>query len=71
LERVISIGNAAGEGAIMALLSKEKREEAKQVARAVEYVELTLEENFEPEFMNAMYFPHRKDDFPHLKELLD
>jgi uncharacterized 2Fe-2S/4Fe-4S cluster protein (DUF4445 family) len=71
LERVVSIGNAAGEGAIMALLSKEKREEAKRIARAVEYVELTLEKEFEPEFMNAMYFPHRKDSFPHLKEILD
>jgi uncharacterized 2Fe-2S/4Fe-4S cluster protein (DUF4445 family) len=71
LERVVSVGNAAGEGAIMALLSKEKRQEAKRIARAVEYVELTLEKEFEPEFMNAMYFPHRKDDFPHLKEILD
>jgi len=71
LERVVSVGNAAGEGAIMALLSKEKREEAKRIARVVEYVELTLEKDFEPEFMNAMYFPHRKDSFPHLKEILD
>jgi len=71
LERVVSIGNAAGEGAIMALLSKEKREEAMRIAKSVEYVELTLEEDFEPEFMNAMYFPHRKDNFPHLKEILD
>jgi uncharacterized 2Fe-2S/4Fe-4S cluster protein (DUF4445 family) len=55
----------------MALLSKEKRQEAKRIARAVEYVELTLEADFEPEFMNAMYFPHRKDNFPHLKEILD
>lgn len=71
LERVVSVGNAAGEGAIMALLSKEKREEATRIARSVEYIELTLEEDFEPEFMNAMYFPHRKDSFPHLKEILN
>jgi uncharacterized 2Fe-2S/4Fe-4S cluster protein (DUF4445 family) len=71
LERVVSIGNAAGEGAIMALLSKEKREEAKRIARAVEYIELTLEKDFEPEFMDAMYFPHRKNIFPHLKKILD
>jgi len=71
LEHVNSVGNAAGEGAIMALLSKEKRKEATRIARSVEYIELTLEEDFEPEFMDSMYFPHRKDEFPHLKEILD
>jgi len=69
LENVVSVGNAAGEGAIMALLSKEKRKEATRIARSVEYIELTLEEDFEPEFINAMYFPHMNDDFPHLKKI--
>jgi len=72
LDRVVSVGNAAGQGAIMALLSKKKREEADKIARAVEYIELTLEDDFEPEFMNAMYFPHRGEmNFPHLKKILD
>jgi uncharacterized 2Fe-2S/4Fe-4S cluster protein (DUF4445 family) len=30
-------------------------------------VELTVEGNFEKEFAQAMYFPHMKDKFPHLK----
>ena len=67
LESIITIGNAAGDGARVALLNKRKREEADWVARNVEYIELTVEEDFEREFMQAMQIPHMKDDFPHLK----
>jgi len=70
LENVYAVGNAAGDGARMALLNRDKRVEAYQIARQVEYVELTVEEGFERDFAQAMYFPHMKDDFPHLKDLL-
>ena len=39
-------------------------------ARKVEYVELTLEKDFEMQFAQAMYFPHMKDKFPHLDGLI-
>jgi len=48
-------------------LNKRKREEADWVAENVEYIELTVEKDFEREFMQAMQIPHMKDDFPHLK----
>ena len=45
-ERFIQVGNAAGTGARMALLSTAKREQAVQLARHVTYVELTTEPSF-------------------------
>jgi len=70
LKKVISVGNAAGDGARMALLNREKRVEADRIAREVEYIELTVYPEFTSEFAEAMAFPHMKDPFPHLKEIL-
>jgi len=70
IENVIAVGNAAGDGARMALLDIGKRKEAAEQACRVEYVELTLEKDFEREFVEAMHFPHMHDAFPNLKELL-
>jgi uncharacterized 2Fe-2S/4Fe-4S cluster protein (DUF4445 family) len=36
----------------------------------VEYLELTVEGDFQKEFMEAMQFPHMKDSFPHLKGIV-
>ena len=69
LENVYAVGNAAGDGARIALLNVDKRREANEIARQVEYIELTTEPDFETEFMQAMYFPHLKDPFPHLKQI--
>jgi len=70
LEKVYAVGNAAGDGARIALLNRDKRAEADKYARQVEYVELTVEGNFETHFAQAMYFPHMKDKFPHLKGMV-
>jgi uncharacterized 2Fe-2S/4Fe-4S cluster protein (DUF4445 family) len=70
LKKVYAVGNAAGDGARIALLNVNKRKEANKYARQVEYVELTVEGNFEKEFAQAMYFPHMKDKYPHLKGLV-
>jgi uncharacterized 2Fe-2S/4Fe-4S cluster protein (DUF4445 family) len=60
VERVQSAGNAAGDGARLALLSRVKRLEAEQVARQIGYVELTEHRDFQREFAYAMWFPHMK-----------
>jgi uncharacterized 2Fe-2S/4Fe-4S cluster protein (DUF4445 family) len=39
------------------------------MARKVEYVELTVEPDFEKVFMQAMWLPHMKDKFPHLEKV--
>jgi len=70
MENVYSVGNAAGDGARIALLNIDKRDEADRVARQVEYVELTVEPDFDKVFSQAMWLPHMKDSFPHLKYLL-
>lgn len=69
-EKVYSVGNAAGDGARMALLDVDKRKEADEFARKVEYIELTVEPTFEKTFMQSMWLPNMKDDFPHLRHLL-
>jgi uncharacterized 2Fe-2S/4Fe-4S cluster protein (DUF4445 family) len=66
LECVSSVGNAAGDGARIALLNRDKRREAEEMAGRVEYLELTLSLDFQEEFMAAMSIPHMKDAFPHL-----
>ena len=69
LEDIYSVGNAAGDGARLALLNMDKRSEADEIAREVEYIELAVEPDFATQFSQAMYFPHKKDEFPHLSEL--
>ncbi len=66
LKNVFSVGNAAGEGARIALLNKEKRLEANEIVKKIKYVELTLEIDFQREFVEAMDIPHMRDSFPHL-----
>jgi len=70
LENVYAVGNAAGDGARIALLNIDRRKEADEIARRVEYVELTVEPDFDKVFGQAMWLPHMKDAFPHLTHLL-
>ncbi|MDD5510990.1 MAG: ASKHA domain-containing protein [Dehalococcoidales bacterium] len=69
-EEVYAVGNAAGDGARIALLNVDQRVEADRRAREVEYLELTLAPDFDKVFTRAMWFPNVKDSFPHLKHLL-
>jgi uncharacterized 2Fe-2S/4Fe-4S cluster protein (DUF4445 family) len=70
IEKIKSIGNAAGDGCRAALLNVKKRAEADWCSRNVEYIELTVEDTFQKEFMEAMQLPHMKDDFPHLEGIV-
>ena len=45
-----------------------KRTEADRIARRVEYVELTLLEEFQQNLIDAIHIPHMVDKFPHLKK---
>lgn len=71
IDKVYAVGNAAGDGARMALLNKGKRVEADERARWVEFLEIATDPAFEKEFMQAMHIPHMKDKFPNLKALLE
>lgn len=70
VEKILGVGNAAGDGCRAALLDRRKRIEANWVSRNVEYIELTVEEDFEKQFMQAMQIPHMKDEFPHLEGIV-
>ena len=54
LERFQQVGNAAGMGAKMALLSRQKWEEAKAIAERVTYIELASYPGFNKIFARAM-----------------
>ena len=72
LSRIRFVGNAAGSGARMALLSTEIREKAEQVAKQLEYLELAADKGFSDEFMNALFLPHRDPArFPTVNQLLE
>ena len=70
LKNVYAVGNAAGDGARLALLNRDKRAEADEIARKVEYMELSIQADFQKEFIEAMQIPHMKDSFPHLKGIV-
>jgi uncharacterized 2Fe-2S/4Fe-4S cluster protein (DUF4445 family) len=63
---VRSAGNAAGTGALIALLSGAAREEIEGVVRRVEKIETAVEPRFQQHFVEAMAFPHKTAAFPNL-----
>lgn len=71
LGRVRSAGNAAGTGALIALLSRAARREVEQVVRTVEKIETAVEPRFQQHFVEAMAFPHRTAPHPHLSAVVD
>jgi uncharacterized 2Fe-2S/4Fe-4S cluster protein (DUF4445 family) len=70
IEKIKSVGNAAGDGCRTALLNRKKRDEANWVSRNVEYIELTVEPDFQQHFMECMQIPHMVDEYPHLRGIV-
>ena len=70
LENVYAVGNAAGDGARIALLNVEKRNEIDSVTRAVERFELPTDPEFQNQFMLATSFPHMSEPFEHIAHLI-
>ena len=66
LADVKAVGNAAGVGALMALLSAGARAESERVARTVDKIETAVEPRFQDEFVGALGIPHRSAPFPRL-----
>jgi len=65
-DRVTSVGNAAGAGAAIALLSGSARKSITEVVDHIEKVETALEPAFQDHFVAAMAIPHRTADYPRL-----
>jgi uncharacterized 2Fe-2S/4Fe-4S cluster protein (DUF4445 family) len=66
LDNVYPVGNSAGDGAVLCLLSRERRQRARELARWIEYVETAAQSEFQERFVDALNLPHALDDFPHL-----
>ncbi|MDW8368293.1 MAG: ASKHA domain-containing protein, partial [Abditibacteriales bacterium] len=58
-DRIHPVGNAAGAGAKLALLSLEERQLADAIAQSVEHIELCTNLDYAETFMEAMAFPAR------------
>lgn len=56
LENVIFVGNAALEGAKLALISEYARKEIERLVQVIKYMDLSAENTFQEEFTKAMYF---------------
>ncbi|WP_420641558.1 ASKHA domain-containing protein [Candidatus Leptofilum sp.] len=70
LAKVHAVGNAAGDGARIALLNKQKRLEAQELVEWVTYVETAVDPDFQDEFANAIHIPHASDSFSHIADIL-
>jgi uncharacterized 2Fe-2S/4Fe-4S cluster protein (DUF4445 family) len=70
LSRVRAAGNAAGTGALIALLSGAARREIESVVRRVEKIETAVEPRFQEHFVEAMAIPHRTAPSPNLERVV-
>jgi len=57
VDRILSVGNTAGEGAKMALLSFRERQVAFELPEKIEYVELSGRSDFNDSFVSVLRFP--------------
>ncbi|HEU5113249.1 MAG TPA: ASKHA domain-containing protein [Acidimicrobiia bacterium] len=71
ISRVSAAGNAAGVGAMMALLSGVARTEIEEVALMIEKVETAVEPRFQEHFVAALAIPHKSDPYPLLSKVVD
>ncbi len=68
LAEVKAVGNAAGTGALMALLNRNHRREIEREVGKIEKIETALEPNFQQLFIDAMALPNKVDPFPKLAQ---
>jgi len=56
LEKIESVGNTAGRGAEITLLSEKTREICEKISKDIKYIELSSRADFQEEFVEAMFF---------------
>jgi uncharacterized 2Fe-2S/4Fe-4S cluster protein (DUF4445 family) len=56
LKKVESVGNAAGRGAEIVLLSEKTRKICERISKDIKYIELSSRPDFQEEFVEAMFF---------------
>ena len=70
LPAVRAVGNAAGTGAVQALLSRTQRAEMERTARDVVKIETAIEPRFQELFVAAMAFPHASAPMPNVSAVV-
>ncbi|MDB5525271.1 MAG: drug:proton antiporter [Rhizobium sp.] len=70
LNEVKAVGNAAGTGALMALLNRTHRREIEGMVKKIEKIETALEPHFQQLFIDAMALPNKVDPFPELARIV-
>ncbi|MEO1442828.1 MAG: ATP-binding protein [Chloroflexota bacterium] len=70
LSAVSAVGNAAGDGALIALLNITERTRIQEMTEQVHYVETAVEPAFQDHFVAAMAIPHASAPYPHLADIL-
>ncbi len=71
LNRVRSAGNAAGMGALIALLNLPARAEIEAAVCTIEKIETAVEPKFQEYFVDAMAIPNKRDGFPRLFSVVE
>ena len=70
LDKVGSVGNAAGTGARIALLNFPSRLEIGEILPKVEKIETAIEPSFQEYFIEAMALPHKTDSYEELSKVV-
>ena len=60
-ERIVPIGNAAGEGAKIALLNQDEAEKSSKTAKRIHFLELANHPDFEDTFIDSLAFPTKEE----------
>ena len=71
IDSVRAVGNAAGSGAVRALLSESQRLEMEQTVQRVTKIETAIEPRFQELFVAALAFPHLTAETPNLAAVVD
>ena len=70
LDHVTAAGNAAGTGAVIALLSATARRTIEDLIPTIQKVETATEPKFQDHFVQAMAIPHASASYPHLSQAI-
>ena len=70
LKNVISAGNAAGSGAIIALLNKNSRSQISIIVKKINKIETAMAAKFQEYFVSASGIPNSMFSFPELEKVV-
>ncbi len=71
IDKVRAVGNAAGSGAVRAMLSASQRQEMERAVDRVTKIETATEPRFQELFVAALAFPHLDAETPNLAAAVD